>query len=76
MGFNTSAFMLAGTAIAILGVGLYIYDTRKGKLSNYYTGTNNQNNRYNRYSAQYDQYIRGGTKKNRKTGLKKTKRHL
>jgi len=29
MGFNENAFIIAGTAIAIGGVGLYIWDTRK-----------------------------------------------
>ena len=29
MGFDENAFMIAGTAIAIAGVGLYIWDTRK-----------------------------------------------
>ena len=28
MGFDQSAFLIAGTAIAIAGVGLYIWDTR------------------------------------------------
>jgi hypothetical protein len=29
MGFDEDAFIIAGTAIAIGGVGLYIWDTRK-----------------------------------------------
>ena len=29
MAFDENAFMIAGTAIAILGVGLYIWDTRQ-----------------------------------------------
>lgn len=43
--FNATAFTIAGTAIAIFGVALYIWDTRKDKVStafNNYTasGTN------------------------------------
>ena len=33
MSFNSSAFVIAGTAIAIFGVGLYIWDTRKDKVT-------------------------------------------
>ena len=36
MAFNENTFMLAGTAIAIAGVGLYIYDTRKDSVANAY----------------------------------------
>jgi hypothetical protein len=36
MSFNSSAFVIAGTAIAIFGVGLYIWDTRKDKVVNTY----------------------------------------
>ena len=32
MAFNENAFMLAGTSIAIFGVALYIWDTRKGSV--------------------------------------------
>ena len=32
MAFNENAFMIAGTAIAIAGVGLYIWDTRKDSI--------------------------------------------
>ena len=32
MTFNENAYMIAGTAIAIGGVGLYIWDTRGSKL--------------------------------------------
>jgi hypothetical protein len=30
--FNTSTFVIAGTAIAIAGVGLYLWDTRKDQV--------------------------------------------
>jgi hypothetical protein len=36
MTFNTNGFILAGTAIAIFGVGLYIWDTRKDTVVNAY----------------------------------------
>jgi hypothetical protein len=36
MGFNENAFIIAGTAIAIFGVGLYIFDTRKESVVNTY----------------------------------------
>ena len=32
MGFNENTFIVAGTAIAIAGVGLYIWDTRKDSI--------------------------------------------
>jgi len=46
MGFNENAFVIAGTAIAIGGVGLYIWDTRKSSFqsavsSGYGSLTNN-----------------------------------
>jgi hypothetical protein len=33
---NQNAFMMAGTAIAIFGVGLYIWDSRKEKMMETY----------------------------------------
>ena len=36
MSFNANDFILAGTAIAIFGVGLYIWDTRKDNVVNAY----------------------------------------
>ncbi len=39
MSFDKTGFILAGTAIAIFGVGLYIWDTRKDVVVN---GYNNQ----------------------------------
>jgi hypothetical protein len=36
MSFDTTGFILAGTAIAIFGVGLYIWDTRKDVVVNGY----------------------------------------
>lgn len=36
MSFDENAFILAGTAIAIAGVGLYIWDTRKESVVNAY----------------------------------------
>jgi hypothetical protein len=50
MGFDENAFMIAGTAIAIAGVGLYIWDTRKDSIKSaasygYNTGYNALNQR-------------------------------
>jgi len=59
MGFNENAFMLAGTAIAIAGVGLYIWDTRKNSVVNTYN--------------QYRQA--GGSRRYRKNPHKKTRKH-
>jgi hypothetical protein len=49
MSFNATAFTIAGTAIAIFGVALYMWDTRKDKVTsafNQYTasGTNQNQN--------------------------------
>ena len=46
--FNTTAFTIAGTAIAVFGIGLYIWDTRKYKLSGTFTssGTNQYTSSY------------------------------
>jgi hypothetical protein len=59
MGFDENAFMVAGTAIAILGVGLYIYDTRKDSVVNAYN--------------QYRQV--GGSRRHKKKAHKKTRKH-
>lgn len=60
MGFNENAFMVAGTAIAIFGVGLYLYDTRKDTVVNTYN--------------QYRQ-MGGGSRKNNKKQRKTRKRY-
>ena len=59
MGFNENAFMIAASAIAILGVGLYMYDTRKDSVVNAY----NQ-----------DRQV-GGSIRHRKKAHKKTRKH-
>lgn len=80
MGFNENAFMIAGTAIAMFGVGLYIYDTRKKNVANAY----NQYRSPNNYAAApptnstYNQSFMktGGSRKNRRKRFqKKTKKH-
>lgn len=58
MGFDEDAFMIAGTAIAIFGVGLYIWDTRKDSVMNSYN--------------QYRQVA--GTKRRRKNLHKKSRK--
>jgi len=59
MGFDENAFIIAGTAIAIFGVGLYIYDTRKDGVANAYN--------------QYRQI--GGSRRRIKKVHKKTRKH-
>lgn len=39
MSFNENAFIIAGTAIAIGGVGLYIWDTRGSKAVSSFTSS-------------------------------------
>lgn len=66
MAFNENAFIIAGTAIAIGGVGLYLWDTRgSAVLSSLSPST-----------PQYTQQIAGKTKRrNHKKINRKTKRH-
>lgn len=62
MGFNENAFMIAGTAIAMFGVGLYIWDTRKESVANTYKsystgyGSSNTNNVVNNKVQTPDNY--------------------
>lgn len=55
MSFNTKGFILAGTAIAIFGIGLYFWDnkdTGAGAANNQYTpvvgGSRRQRKRHNK----------------------------
>lgn len=64
MAFDENAFMIAGTAIAILGVGLYIWDTRKDSIQSAASYG------YNRLNQQ-----RVGGSRRRGGGKNKTKRH-
>lgn len=59
MGFDENTFMVAASAIAIFGVGLYIWDTRKDSVVNAYN--------------QYRQV--GGSRRHRKKAHKKTRKH-
>ena len=74
MSFDENAFIIAGTAIAIAGVGLYIWDTRKDSVINTY-------NQY-RLAGQTEQAGQtgqtgqaGGSKRYRKKMHKKTRKH-
>lgn len=60
MSFNSGDFVIAGTVIAIFGVGLYIWDTRKEAVVNTYN--------------QYTQPTSGGSRRH-KSRHTKTKRH-
>ena len=79
MGFNQSAFIIAGTAIAIAGVGLYLWDTRgKNMLS---SGSQQQGNYgYDPYGRDSGSWIQGGRKRHSRKGKRKnennkTKKH-
>lgn len=61
MSFNENAFIIAGTAIAILGVGLYILDTRGQSAME--------------HIQSYNQVRTGGSRRRRNNKHKKTKRH-
>jgi|LauGreDrversion4_2_1035121.scaffolds.fasta_scaffold1057597_2 hypothetical protein len=74
MGFNKSAFIIASSAIAIAGVGLYLWDTRgKNLLSS--SSQSYPNYGYNTNSSG-DSYFGGKhSRKHRKSHGRKTKRH-
>lgn len=70
MAFDTGAFMIAGTAIAIAGVGLYIWDTRGKDLLSGSSQAAPQN------SNNGDSYFGGRrSRKHRRTHGGKTKKH-
>ena len=72
MAFDQSAFIIAGTAIAIAGVGLYIWDTRGKELV---SGYNTPAPQYN--STAENGYFGGRrySRKHKKGQGRKTKRH-
>jgi len=72
MGFNQSAFIIAGTAIAIAGVGLYIWDTRGKDVVSGYSAPSPQYN-----STAENGYFGGRrhSRKHKKGQGRKTKRH-
>ena len=72
MGFNENAFMIAGTAIAIFGVGVYLWDTRKGKVMNAY---NNYVPQQQPQMSQYAMVPRTGGSRKSKRRNNKTRRH-
>jgi hypothetical protein len=86
MSFNENAFMIAGTAIAIFGVGLYLYDTRKEKVvnaynqyrqpKNYAAGPPSQYSSSSSYpSTSSDTFMTAGSRRNKKRFHRKTKKH-
>lgn len=88
MGFNENAFMIAGTAIAMFGVGLYMWDTRKEAITNTYktyttgtgvspsTNTNQTQPIPSNYSTRetFSDYAQSAGSKRRKKKNKKTKK--
>jgi len=78
MGFNQGAFIIAGTAIAIAGVGLYIWDTRGKDLVSSSSQQPQGNYGYDPYGRDSGSSIQGGKKrsrKNKKNMKNKTKKH-
>jgi|688.fasta_scaffold614642_2 hypothetical protein len=75
MTFNNSAFMIAGTAIAIAGVGLYIWDTRGAPALSSYTSPSSSTPSTSSSYNDRDSYFGGRrSKKNKKHLKSKTKR--
>jgi hypothetical protein len=79
MGFDQSAFIIAGTAIAIAGVGLYLWDTRGKNLISSGSSQPQGNYGYDPYGRDSGSWIQGGKRHSRKNKRKsvnsKTKRH-
>jgi hypothetical protein len=63
MAFDENAFMIAGTAIAILGVGLYIWDTRKDSIQ---SAASYGYNRFNQPRVGGSRRRKGGNNKTKK----------
>jgi hypothetical protein len=82
--FNENTFMIAGSAIAMFGVGLYIYDTRKDRVVNAYNQYRQPKNNYAAAPGYNEQgshseeqgVMMAGSRKNRKRNFrKKTKKN-
>ena len=65
MSFNENTFMMIGTAIAIGGVGLYLWDTRAKDAATH---------AYSSYKNNYQQPVVGGSTRRKKVSQKKTRR--
>jgi len=61
MSFDENAFIIAGTAIAIFGVGIYIWDTRGKPVVE--------------KIQSYNQSTTGGSRRRKNNNHKKTKRY-
>ena len=61
MAFNENTFIVAGTAIAIFGVALYIWDSRKDTMTS-------------SYNSMRQMAITGGTSKRQKSKNRKTRK--
>jgi hypothetical protein len=74
MSFNAGAFGIAAAAIAIFGVALYIWDTRKDKVSSSFTG-NAESSSSDSSLVGIPGYTNGGSRRRRRGKNKKlTKR--
>jgi hypothetical protein len=83
MSFNSSAFVIAGTAIAIFGVGLYIWDTRKDKVTsafNKYSSSGTSQNQVSSTSSNTPSFgvspsdvsFQGGSRRRKRKNYKKS----
>ena len=70
MSFNENAYMIAGTAIAIGGVGLYIWDTRGSKVASSFSSSPPPQPQY-----QMPPQIAGKSRRHKKNSRGKTKRN-
>ena len=61
MAFNENTFIVAGTAIAIFGVALYIWDSRKDSMAT-------------SYNSMRQMAITGGNSKRQKSKNRKTRK--
>ena len=77
MGFDQSAFIIAGTGIAIAGVGLYLWDTRGKNLISSSSSQPQGNYGYDSYGRDSGSWIQGGrrSRKNKRNMKNKTKKH-
>jgi hypothetical protein len=78
MGFDQGAFIIAGTAIAIAGVGLYLWDTRGKNMLSSGSSQPQGNYGYDPYGRDSGSWIQGGRRRSKRNGKNmknKTKKH-
>ena len=75
MSFNENAFIIAGTAIAIGGVGLYIWDTRGSKAVSSFSSSSSQQPAEQSQYQMTTQTAGKSRRHHKKHSRGKTKRH-